>query len=107
MPFPAAPFGPVAGAVVLALLSTLGYASSTVLSIAPHGAPPPHLSSTAILSTAAVVTVLAVDRAGGLGALGLLATAAGIGALTRPHPPRGIVTATPAAEEFEVAHVVR
>ncbi len=200
MPFPAAPFGPVAGAVVLALLSTLGYASSAVLqerearrtdpdasgrarpllrrlwwwvalgataagaglhiaalvwgplsfvqplgvltlvlalplgarlngrivtrrewaaaaavagglaavlSIAPHGAPPPHLSSTAILSTAAVVTVLAVDRAGGLGALGLLATAAGIGALTRPHPPRGIVTATPAAEEFEVAHVVR
>lgn len=180
---------------------------AAVLSIAPHGAPPPHLTSAAILGTAAVVaavvsglsalgarlagrriaavvhalaaavlfgtasgmarvavtggpSVLAATaavigsvtglwlaqrayRSGGLGAplatinladpltavvigvvllgepfvatparialgaLGLLATAAGIGALTRSHPSREIVTATPVAEEFEVAHVVR
>jgi hypothetical protein len=42
-----------------------------------------------------------------LGAAGRLATAAGIGALTRPHPSREIVTAAPVVKEFEVAHVVR
>lgn len=40
----------------------------------------------------------------GRGALGLLATTAGISALARPHE---IATPTPVAEEFEVAHVVR
>lgn len=178
-----------------------------VLSIAPHGAPPPHLTVGAILGTAAVVAVIVAGlstlgarlagrriaavvhalaaavlfgtasgmarvavtggpvvlaatvavvgavlglglaqrayRAGGLGAplatinladpltavvigvvllgepfvatparialgaVGLLVTAAGIGVLTRPHPPHEIVTAALVAEEFEVAHVVR
>ncbi|OJY40283.1 MAG: hypothetical protein BGP03_00240 [Pseudonocardia sp. 73-21] len=42
-----------------------------------------------------------------LGAAGLLATAAGIGALTRPRPSHVIVAATPAAGKLEVVHVVR
>jgi drug/metabolite transporter (DMT)-like permease len=42
-----------------------------------------------------------------LGALGLLATAAGIGALTHTRPAREIVPAAPDTNEFEDAHVVR
>lgn len=190
-----------------AAAATVAAGLAAVLSIAPHGAPPPHLSAPAILGTAAVVAVVVTGlsalgarlagrrlaavihalaaavlfgtasgmarvavtggpfvlaatvavvgavlglglaqrayRAGGLGAplatinladpltavvigvvvlgepfvatptrialgtLGLLATAAGIGALTRTHPSREIVTAAQFVEEFEVAHVVR